>query len=132
MLDSWPYNAHSTAADILWAGVPLLVYLPDYHDPDAAVQVPKMAARVSASLLHTMQLPHLIKSTVQEFEDEAVRFSHDRGAYEAVRNDLIQKRAVSSLYDLKAYARYHEMAYIELFERFKRGEEPSELTLIAV
>jgi predicted O-linked N-acetylglucosamine transferase (SPINDLY family) len=132
MLDSWPYNTHATATDILWAGVPLLVYLPDYHDPDVVVQVPKMASRVSASLLHTMELPHLIKSTIQEFEDEAVRLSHDREAYEAVRNDLIQKRNVSPLYDLKSYARYHEMAYIELFERFKRGEEPSELTLTAV
>lgn len=131
MLDSWPYNAHSTAVDILWAGVPLLVYLSDYHDPDAAVQVPKMCSRVSASLLHTMELPQLIKSTIEEFEDEAVRLSNDRKAYEALRNDLIQKLAASPLYDLKTYAHYHEMAYIELFERFKRGEEPRELTLSA-
>ena len=131
MLDSWPYNAHSTAVDILWAGVPFLVYLSDYHNPDAAIQVPKMCSRVSASLLHTMGLPHLIKSTIKEFEDEAVRLSKDRNAYEAQRNDLIKNLRVSPLYDLKTYAYYHEMAYIELFERFKRGEKPRELTLSA-
>lgn len=128
-LDSWPYNAHSTATDVLWAGVPLLVYLPDYHDPSAATQSPKMCSRVSASLLHTLGMPQLIVSTIEQFEDEAVRLSNDRKAYEKLRNELIQKRLSSPLYDLIAYARNHEMVYAELFERFLRGEEPSVLNI---
>jgi protein O-GlcNAc transferase len=126
-LDSWPYNAHSTATDVLWAGVPILVYLPDYHDPAASVQVPKMCSRVSASLLHTLGMPQLIVSTIEQFEDEAVRLSNDRAAYEAIRNELLEKRNTSKLYDLISYARHHEMAYSELFERFLKGQEPSSL-----
>ena len=124
-LDSWPYNAHSTATDVLWAGVPILVYLPDYHDPASSVQVPKMCSRVSASLLHTLGMPQLILSSIEQFEDEAVRLSNDRAAYEAVRNELLDKRNSSKLYDLISYARHHEMAYAEVFERFMQGQKPS-------
>ena len=128
-LDSWPYNAHSTAMDVLWAGVPILVYLPDYHDPASPVQVPKMCSRVSASLLHTLGMPQLIVPSVQQFEDEAVRLSNDRAGYEALRNELIEKRISSKLYDLVSYARHHEMAYAELFERFLRGEKPEPMNV---
>lgn len=126
-LDSWPYNAHSTATDVLWAGVPLLVYLPDYHDPTAKSQVPKMCSRVSASLLHTLGMPQLIVPSIEKFEDEAVRLSNDRVAYDALRNELLGKLTSSKLYDLVSYARHHEIAYAELFERFLRGEQPMAL-----
>mmetsp|Transcript_19192 Transcript_19192/g.31867 ORF Transcript_19192/g.31867 Transcript_19192/m.31867 type:complete len:722 (-) Transcript_19192:49-2214(-) len=129
MLDSWPYNAHSTATDLLWAGVPTLVYLPDYHDPNAAIQVPKMCSRVSASLVHSLGMPQLIKSTIEEFEDEAVRLSNDGKAYAALRNELLDKRVTSPLYNIKSYARHHELAYMELFDRFMNGKEVTELTL---
>jgi predicted O-linked N-acetylglucosamine transferase (SPINDLY family) len=69
----------------------------------------------------------LIVSTIEQFEDEAVRLSNDRAAYEAIRNELLEKRNTSKLYDLISYARHHEMAYSELFERFLKGQEPSSL-----
>jgi protein O-GlcNAc transferase len=128
-LDSWPYNAHSTAMDVIWAGVPILVYLPDYHDPEASSQVPKMCNRVSASLLHTLGMPQLIFPTLENFQDEAVRLSNDRQAYEALRNELLEKRLTSKLFDLIAYARHHEVAYSELFERFINGVKPQPLNI---
>lgn len=129
MLDSWPYNAHSTATDLLWAGVPVLVYLPDFHDPNAAIQTPKMASRVSASLVSTLGMPQLIKSTIEEFEDEAVRLSNDGEAYEALRNELLDKRLTSPLFNIRSYARHHELAYMELFDRFMLGKKVTEITL---
>jgi predicted O-linked N-acetylglucosamine transferase (SPINDLY family) len=128
-LDSWPYNAHSTAMDVIWAGVPILVYLPDYHDPNSATQVPKMCSRVSASLLHTLGMPQLIMSTLGGFENEAVRLSNDREAYEKLRNDLLEKRLSSRLFDLLSYARHHEAAYAEAYERFLKGEAPSAMEI---
>ena len=128
-LDSWPYNAHSTATDVLWTGVPLLVYLPDYHDPLSPTQVPKMCSRVSASLLHTLGMPQLITSSIEEFENEAVRLSNDHDAYEALRNELIEKRLSSELYNVRTYAIAHEKAYAESFERFIRGVDPEPIQI---
>lgn len=130
-LDAWPYNAHSTAADVIWAGVPIMVHLPDYHDQTFPIQVPKMCSRVSASLVHTLGMPQLIKATISQFEDEAVRLSNDREAYDALRNELMEKRLSSDLFNLVAYTRAHELAYSELYERFMRGEKPSPLNIPA-
>jgi predicted O-linked N-acetylglucosamine transferase (SPINDLY family) len=123
-LDSWPYNAHSTGMDVLWAGVPMLVYLSDYHDEQSEKQVPKMSSRVSASLLHTLGMPQLIMPTIEAFEDEAVRLSMNREAYTELRNELLAKRLTSPLFDLISYARVHEKAYDYLFQVFADGISP--------
>eukprot|EP00543_Licmophora_paradoxa_P008136 CAMPEP_0202454370 /NCGR_PEP_ID=MMETSP1360-20130828/12131_1 /ASSEMBLY_ACC=CAM_ASM_000848 /TAXON_ID=515479 /ORGANISM="Licmophora paradoxa, Strain CCMP2313" /LENGTH=195 /DNA_ID=CAMNT_0049073675 /DNA_START=74 /DNA_END=661 /DNA_ORIENTATION=+ len=129
MLDSWPYNAHSTATDALWAGVPLLAYLPDYHDPNAELQTPKMCSRVSASLLHTLGVNQLIQPTIDEFVSAAVQLATDKALYKQVRDALIERRMKSRLYNLVRYAQTHESAYEELFNRFKRGESPAPLNV---
>jgi predicted O-linked N-acetylglucosamine transferase (SPINDLY family) len=123
-LDSWPYNAHSTGMDVLWAGVPMLVYLSDYHDEQSEKQVPKMCSRVSASLLHTLGMPQLIMPTIEAFEDEAVRLSMNRKAYTELRNELLSKRLTSPLFDMISYTRAHEQAYDYLFQIFAEGTSP--------
>mmetsp|Transcript_50302 Transcript_50302/g.75144 ORF Transcript_50302/g.75144 Transcript_50302/m.75144 type:complete len:765 (-) Transcript_50302:187-2481(-) len=129
MLDSWPYNAHSTGMDTLWAGTPLLVYLPDYHDTMAPTQVPKMASRVSASLLDTMGLPQLIRPTIEDFEKEAIRLAKDPAAYKELRDELLEKRETTQLFDLKAYAVVHERAYEYAFDLFINGHKPQALDI---
>jgi protein O-GlcNAc transferase len=122
-LDNWPYTAHSTGMDVLWAGVPLLVYLPDYHDETSDTQVPKMASRVSAGLLHTLGMPQLITSSVDDFEALATRLATDRVAYTKLRNELLEKRQSSPLFDVVSYTRVHEQAYLHLFQLFYDGKQ---------
>jgi len=126
-LDNWPYTAHSTGMDVLWAGVPLLVYLSDYHDETSERQVPKMASRVSAGLVHTLGMPQLVASSIDEFEAEAVRLATNRAAYIKLRNELLAKRLASPLFDLTLYARVHETAYLQLFQTFYEGRPPESL-----
>lgn len=130
-LDSWPYNSHSTGVDVLWAGVPLLVYLSDYQqdgvDNVERQSVPKMASRVSAGLLDTLGMPQLITSSIDDYEAEAVRYATDRVEYTRLRNELLTKRLSSPLYDLISYARVHEAAYLQAFQRFYEGKSPESI-----
>lgn len=65
-LDTWPYNAHTTASDALWAGLPLLT-----------LKGSTFPGRVASSLLRNLQLPELITENVQAYEAMAVRLATD-------------------------------------------------------
>src|SRR5204862_4440769 len=67
-LDTLPYNAHATAADALWAGLPVLTQLGEVF-----------AGRVGASLLTAAGLPELITRTPEEYEATALALARDPG-----------------------------------------------------
>ena len=62
VLDTLPYNAHTTASDALWAGVPVVTCAGT-----------TFAGRVAASLLHAVGLPELVTSSLAEYEALAAR-----------------------------------------------------------
>jgi len=64
-LDTLPFNAHTTASDALWAGLPVLTCRGN-----------AFAGRVAASLLTTVGLPELITATLQEYAARAVSYTH--------------------------------------------------------
>ena len=78
-LDTFPYNAHATAIDALWAGVPLLTYPGE-----------SFASRVAASLLRTAGLPELVAATPEEYEEKAVALAMDPTGLGAARRKLAQ------------------------------------------
>ena len=65
-LDTLPYNAHTTANDALWAGLPVLTCLGE-----------SFAGRVAASLLNAVGLPELITRSLEEYEALALRLAQD-------------------------------------------------------
>src|SRR6185295_2146486 len=67
-LDTWPYNAHTTASDALWAGCPVLTTLGT-----------TFAGRVAASLLHAAGLPELVTADTHEYVARAIALAQDRG-----------------------------------------------------
>ena len=67
-LDTLPYNAHTTASDALWAGVPVLTCLGK-----------TFAGRVAGSLLRSLHLPELITETLAGYEAAALRLARDAG-----------------------------------------------------
>ena len=89
-LDGLPYNAHTTASDALWAGVPLLT-----------CRGTAFAGRVAASLLTAAGVPELITESLAEYEMRAVALAGDAGALKALREKIATNRTSCALFDTK-------------------------------
>ncbi|AFJ03442.1 TPR domain protein, putative component of TonB system [Methylophaga frappieri] len=100
MLDTEIYNAHTTAVDALWAGVPIV-----------AVKGGHFASRVSASLLQACGLPELITHNLDEMADLAVALSRSPATLQALKQKLREQRRVQPLFDTVRFTRHLEMAY---------------------
>ena len=115
-LDSLPCNAHTTASDALWAGLPVLTC------PGQT-----FAGRVAASLLTAIEMPELIVSDMQAYEDLAVTLAQDSEKYRALRDKLAAKRTSAPLFDTLATTRAIERAYEEMMRRFRAGQAPDHI-----
>ena len=113
-LDTFPYNAHATALDALWAGVPVLTYAGE-----------SFASRVAASLLSVVGLPELITSSLVEYEGLAVSLAADRERLGQLRTTLAQNRSTTSLFDTARYVSNLESAYETIYARHLSGAPPS-------
>jgi protein O-GlcNAc transferase len=112
-LDTLPYNAHTTASDALWAGVPVLTCLGS-----------TLAGRVAASALQTVGLPELVTSSLDEYETLALKLAGDPALLGSLRERLAQNRMSSPLFDNARLARHIEAAYATMYETWQRGEPP--------
>jgi predicted O-linked N-acetylglucosamine transferase (SPINDLY family) len=112
-LDTLPYNAHTTASDALWAGVPLLTCAGNSY-----------AARVSASLLATIGCPELITSSLEDYATLATRLAQTPALLGELRSRLAHNRLTTPLFDTRRYCRDLESAYVTMWERCKRAETP--------
>lgn len=111
-LDTQPYNAHTTASDALWMGVPLLTCVGN-----------SFAARVAGSLLHAMDLNELITYTLQEYENKALYFSKNRDALVAVKQKVLRNKTSTALFDTPAFATSIEAIYLKLWQqRLDQGQ----------
>jgi predicted O-linked N-acetylglucosamine transferase (SPINDLY family) len=110
-LDSLPYNAHTTASDALWAGVPLVTRLGH-----------AFPGRVAASLLQAAGLPELITESQHDYETLAVKLATDPAALAAVKQKLTHN---SPLFDTDLFRRRIEMAYEKMWQAWLAGEKPS-------
>jgi predicted O-linked N-acetylglucosamine transferase (SPINDLY family) len=115
-LDTRLYNAHTTASDALWAGVPVLT-CPGETFP----------ARVAASLLQAVGLPELITDTLEEYEERAVRLAMQPGELAELYAKLADNRLRTPLFDTERFARHLERAYEMMWERHARGLPPAPL-----
>jgi protein O-GlcNAc transferase len=103
-LDTLPYNAHTTASDALWAGLPL-VTLPGHSFP----------ARVAASILTAAELPELIAPDLGSYEALALKLARDLAALNAVRAKVADKH--KPLFDTARFTRNLEAAYLAMLEK---------------
>ncbi len=115
-LDCLPYNAHTTASDALWAGLPVLTLAGD-----------SFAARVAASLLRALDLPELVTSTREEYEASAVRLSTHPEILRGLRDKLARNRASAPLFDPARYVKHLEALFTEIHERYLAGLPPADL-----
>jgi predicted O-linked N-acetylglucosamine transferase (SPINDLY family) len=115
-LDTFPYNAHTTASDALWAGLPVLTRMGD-----------SFASRVAASLLRAVDLPGLITATEAEYEELAVDLARDRERLQGLGRKLQENRLSAPLFDSRAYTRHLEAAYSAMVERYQAGLPPEHI-----
>ncbi len=112
-LDTTPYGAHTTGADALWAGVPMVTFLGR-----------SFASRVGGSLLRAVGVPELVCSTLEEYAALARALAGDAPRRASLRDRLIAARDTSSLFDATAFCRALERAYTAMAARARAGVSP--------
>jgi predicted O-linked N-acetylglucosamine transferase (SPINDLY family) len=113
-LDTLPYNAHTTACDALWTGLPLVT-----------CKGTSFASRVATSLLTAIGLPELIAHSLADYEALALNLATDRAALTAAKEKLARNRDTQPLFDTARATRHLESAFITMLERHRRGEPPA-------
>jgi predicted O-linked N-acetylglucosamine transferase (SPINDLY family) len=112
-LDTLPYNAHTTASDALWAGLPVLTCLGS-----------TFAGRVAGSLLKAVGLPELIATSLEQYEGLALSIARDPNLLALLKAKLLRNRDTYPLFDTRRFTRHIETAYTIMWERYQRGEPP--------
>jgi predicted O-linked N-acetylglucosamine transferase (SPINDLY family) len=115
-LDTRPYNAHATALDALWAGLPVLTCIGE-----------GFAGRVAASLLNAIELPELITATPTQYENLAVQLAENPQHLAQIRQKLARNRRETSLFDTGAFTKHLEAAYAKIYERYQANLPPKHI-----
>ena len=116
VLDTWHYNAHATAGDALWAGVPVLTR-----------RGATFAGRVGASVLEAVGLPDLVTRSSAEYEALALALAGDRPRLAALRARLAAGGRTQPLFDTARTTRHVEAAYLAMWARHAAGLGPEHI-----
>ncbi len=119
-LDTLPCNAHTTASDALWAGLPVLTQTGE-----------TFAGRVAASLLEAIELPELITRTPEAYEALAIELATNLKYLANIKSKLAANRLRAPLFDTKLFTRHIEAAYTAMQERCYAGLEPDHISIDA-
>jgi len=121
-LDTDRYNAHTTATDALWAGVPILT-----------VPGQTFASRVAASLLRAAELPQCILPDWQVYEERAVALAQqDRLAeLRQWQAHLHNNRAALPVFDAARLVHHLEEAYARMHQHWRNGLPPAPIMAAA-
>jgi predicted O-linked N-acetylglucosamine transferase (SPINDLY family) len=120
-LDTLPYNAHTTASDALWMGLPL-VTCPGNTFP----------GRVAASLLNAIGMSELVTASLADYEALALNLARGPAALAAIKAKLAANRDTKPMFDTALFARYLESAYVTMWECQQRGDAPASFTVPAI
>ena len=115
-LDTLPYNAHTTASDALFVGLPILTLMGK-----------SFQGRVTASLLTAVGIPELITKSFKEYEDLAVELATQKNKIREIRDKLNNNISTTPLFNTRLYAKNLEKAYKKMYENYHSGSEPSDI-----
>ena len=115
-LDTFCYNAGTTAADALWTGLPVLTCIGE-----------SFAARMASGLVKTAGLSELITQTPAEYESVAIALANDPVRFASIRAKLSQAHDSSPLFDVPLFTKHLERAYSTMFERHCIGLAPDNI-----
>jgi predicted O-linked N-acetylglucosamine transferase (SPINDLY family) len=117
-VDTTPYNAHVTASDALWAGLPVLTCTGR-----------SFASRVAASLLKAVGLPDLIASDLDDYEARLCDLLKFRRELDTVKQRLRRNLPGATLFDTDRFRRHLEAAYVAMWETWLAGRRPHGFTV---
>ncbi|MET0375049.1 MAG: hypothetical protein ABW128_12445, partial [Rhizorhabdus sp.] len=117
-LDTFAFNAHTTASDALWGGLPVVTKLGE-----------SFSARVAGSLLSGVGLPELITHSAQDYERLAFELTTDRDRLAGIRAKLAAQRLTAPLFDSARFTRHIEQGYIEAYRRHVEGHPPDHIDI---
>jgi predicted O-linked N-acetylglucosamine transferase (SPINDLY family) len=112
-LDTLPYNAHTTASEALWAGLPLVTCLGS-----------TFPSRVAASLLKAVGLGELITHSLEDYEVLALNLAKEPSRLGSLRERLAHNRTTKPLFDTERFTRNIEAAYATMWQRYQSGQKP--------
>ena len=112
-LDTLPYNAHSTACDALWSGLPVIT-----------CAGANFAGRVGASMLKAAGLPELVTTSLEDYEALALKLATEPELLSSIRRKLADNRPICPLFDSDRFRRHVEAAYETMWDINRRGEGP--------
>ena len=120
-LDTFPYNAGTTASDALWAGLPVLT-----------MQGRSFASRMASSLLTAIDLPELITSSKDEYINKAVQVATQEGLINELRVKLDKNKHSKLLFDSPKFTKHLENAYLEIYQQKLKGLPVEDVYIQAV
>jgi predicted O-linked N-acetylglucosamine transferase (SPINDLY family) len=115
-IDTFPYNAHTTAIDALWAGLPILTCMGE-----------SFASRVAASLLNAIELPELITTTQEQYEARAIELATNPEKLKAIKYKLERNRLTTALFDTPRFTKHIQAAYKQMYERYQADLRPNNI-----
>lgn len=117
-LDTFPYNAHTTANDALRVGLPLLTLIGE-----------TFASRVAASLLNSVGLSDLITTNQEGYEALAIELAINPDRLRNLKSKLLSNLPGSSLSNTKLFTQNIEKAYQEMYRRYQEDLPPETITI---
>ena len=117
-LDTLPYNAGTTASDMLWSGLPVLTRIGD-----------TFVGRMAASLLNAIYLPELIATTPEAYEQMAIDLATHPEKLAAIKHKLAENRLTTPLFDTKLFTKHIEAAYSAMYERYHAELPPDHIVI---
>jgi predicted O-linked N-acetylglucosamine transferase (SPINDLY family) len=117
-IDAFPCNAHTTASDALWAGLPVLTLMGN-----------SFASRVAASLLNAIGLPELITVTPQAYEALAIELASNPEKLLALKKKLASNRLTTPLFDTPQFTKDLEQAYVQMYQRYQADLIPENIVV---
>jgi predicted O-linked N-acetylglucosamine transferase (SPINDLY family) len=105
-LDTFPCNAHTTASDALWSGLPLIT-----------CRGKSFASRVASSLLSAINCNDLICDSFQEYFDKSIYFYQNQDALSQIKIKLQNNRFVTPLFNSKLYIQNFEESLVEVYTK---------------
>lgn len=120
-LDTLPYNAHATASDALWAGVPIVTCVGE-----------TFAGRVAASQIKAIGLPDLVTHTLADYEALALKIARDPALLASLKARLANNRSTAPLFNTARMTRHLEAAYTAMWDRARTGQPPAAFAVEAL
>ena len=117
-IDTAPYNAHTTASDALWAGLPVLTCMGK-----------SFASRVAGSLLTAIELPELITHSQEDYEAKAIELATNPAMLQELKSKLEKNRLTTPLFNSKLFAKHIESAYEAIYARSQAGLLPENIVI---